>query len=71
MDTVVDGLPLAKLILFSSFYAISILTIGFGISGLIGTIKKNRCLLCLYSIAILFLFLLALAVGIAGLIFFP
>ena len=71
MTTIVDGLPTAKYVLFSMFYAVSILGVMFGICGIFGAIRKNRCLLCMYSVAIVFMTLLGASVGTAGLVFFP
>ena len=52
-------------------YSLSSLTIIFGICGLIGSIKKNKCLLCIYSGQSIILVGLGLGVGIASLIFLP
>jgi hypothetical protein len=71
MDTVVDGLPTAKYVLFSCFYALTILGIIIGVCGCVGAVKRHRCLLCCYALAILALTALGVAVGIAGLVFFP
>jgi hypothetical protein len=69
--TPLDGLPKAKSVAFGLFYTISVLTIVFGLCGVIGTLRKHRGMLCLYSFQSTVVCLMSLGLGISAFVFLP